>query len=169
MARISMPSNTDTLHQGRKNRLLREMDHDTYKSKRKLPEPTLCPDCGAVFQKGRWIWGEPSSGAHKELCPACHRIHDRVPAGFLTITGDFVAKHKEEIMNLIHNVEEQEKAEHPLKRIMGTEEQEDGWVITFTDAHIARRVGESLYNAYKGELDFQYTEEETMLRVNWRR
>ena len=28
--------------------LLQELVHDTYKTRRKLPEPTRCADCGAV-------------------------------------------------------------------------------------------------------------------------
>lgn len=160
---------TDYLHQGRKDRLLREMDHDPYKSKRKLPEPTLCPECGALFLKGRWQWAEVRAEAHEELCPACQRVRDRVPAGFLTISGNFFREHKDEVMNLVHNTEEREKAEHPMERIMGTEEQEAGLVVTFTGAHLARGVGEALHHAYQGDLDFKYTEEDIMLRVSWRR
>jgi NMD protein affecting ribosome stability and mRNA decay len=163
------PSDTDALHQGRKDRLLREMDHDPYKSKRKLPEPTLCPECGAVFHKGRWDWASAPSGAHEELCPACQRIRDRVPAGFLTISGEFFNDHEDEIMNLVHNVEDREKKAHPMKRVMGSEQQEEGLLVTFTDPHLARGVGEALHNAYQGELDFKYSDEETLLRVTWKR
>jgi len=27
-----------------------------YYEKRKYPEPTVCPECGAVFKDGRWQW-----------------------------------------------------------------------------------------------------------------
>jgi NMD protein affecting ribosome stability and mRNA decay len=140
----------------RHDRLLQEWEHDTYKSKHKLAEPTACPECGAVFHGGRWQWGEAPTDAEQSLCPACHRIQDRVPAGFLSLAGEFLAEHREEIMNLIRHVEEREKSAHPLKRIMGVEEQADGALVTFTDPHLARGVGEALHNAYKGELDFAY-------------
>jgi hypothetical protein len=42
----------------RRDRLIREPEHDPYKSRRKLPEPTACPECGAVFREGRWQWVE---------------------------------------------------------------------------------------------------------------
>jgi NMD protein affecting ribosome stability and mRNA decay len=122
-----------------------------------------------VFRKGRWDWAEVPQDAHKELCPACHRVKDRVPAGFLTIRGEFYTQHKDEIMNLIHNTEKKQKAEHPLQRIMGMEDQEEGVIITFTDAHLTRGVGVALHHAYQGELDFQYTDEDIMLRVSWTR
>jgi len=159
----------DYRQQGRKNRLICELEHDPYHSKRKLPEPTVCPECGAVFHHGRWSWDEKPMDAHETLCPACHRIHDKVPAGFLTLSGEFLAKHKDEILHLVHNFEKRERAEHPLKRIMAVEQQDEGLVITFTEPHLARGVGEAVEHAYQGELDFKYTEGEYLLRVTWQR
>jgi hypothetical protein len=102
----------------RRDRLIREHIHDRYKTRLKLPEPTVCPQCGAVFHEGRWRWGPRPDGAHEELCQACHRINDRYPAGELTIKGEFAARHRDEIVHLARHHEEQEKAEHPLHRIM---------------------------------------------------
>lgn len=159
----------DYLRQGRRDRLIRELDHDPYHSKRKIKGPAVCSGCGAVFQDGRWSWVAAPSKAHEALCPACHRIEDRVPAAFLTLRGTYLADHKDEIMNLIHNYEEREKAEHPLKRIMSVEKLEGALEIRFTEAHLARGIGEALHKAYQGELDYQYTDEDIMLRVTWTR
>lgn len=159
----------DYLREGRRDRLLREMDHDPYHSKVKLKEPTVCKECGALFERGRWSWGDAPAEHHEGLCPACMRIRDRVPAAFLTISGPFFAEHREEITHLIQNYESRERAEHPLKRLMGSEEQPEGMVYTFTDAHLARGIGEALHKAYEGELDYQYTKEDIMLRVTWTR
>lgn len=161
---------SDYLRQGKHDRLIRELDHDPYHAKRKLKQPTVCPECDAVFNQGRWTWADKApSGAEQHLCPACQRIKDRVPAAFLTLSGDFIRDHKDEIMNLIHNYEKREWAEHPLKRIMKIEEQDDSTLLTFTDAHLARGIGDALHNAYRGELDYQYTKEDIMLRINWSR
>ena len=159
----------DYLRQGRRDRLIRELDHDPYHSKLKVKESTVCSECGAVFHRGRWSWSSAPAEAHEALCPACLRIRDRVPAAFLTVSGEFLAEHREEIINLIHNYVERERAEHPLKRLMGSEEQDDGVVFTFTDAHLARGIGEALHNAYEGELDYEHTKEDIMLRVTWTR
>ena len=42
-------------------------------------------------------------------------------------------------------------------------------LVTTTDPHLARRIGEALHHAYKGELDYHYNKEEKLLRVVWRR
>lgn len=47
--------------------------------------------------------------------------------------------------------------------------QENGMLITFTDPHLARGVGDALHHAYKGELDFAYQAEERILRASWSR
>lgn len=72
---------------------------DSYKAKGKLSEPTVCPDCGAVFRSGRWQWLPKPEHAHQATCPACHRVRDRFPAGYVTVAGEFFAKHEQEICN----------------------------------------------------------------------
>ena len=160
---------TDYIRQDRKNRLLRELVHDPYMSKLKLHEPTVCPNCNAVFHKGRWTWSDIPPQAHKEVCPACHRINDKIPAGFLNLSGSFLTDHKTEILNLVHNIENREKQEHPLKRIMNIQEIEDGLLVSFTDPHLTRSAGEAIHHAYEGKMDFEYSKGEYMLRVNWQR
>lgn len=158
-----------TLREARKDRIVQEYEHDAYKSRGKPVEPTVCTGCGAVFQEGRWTWASRPSGAHEETCPACHRINDRYPAGVLTLTGRFLDAHGEEAQNLARNEEAREKAEHALHRIMGIDVAKGRIVISTTDQHLARRIGEALHHAYGGDLDFHYVEGEKFLRVNWNR
>lgn len=151
-------------------RNVQERRHDTYKLRGKLQEPTVCPQCGANYRKGRWTWDQaPDGETNSQLCQACQRIDDRYPAGELAIQGTFVAAHKQEILNLAKNIEEAEKAEHPLNRIMDIEELDDGLRITTTDIHLPRRIGEALNNAWNGELDMHYDEEGYFIRLAWRR
>jgi hypothetical protein len=151
--------------------MIRERVHDPYKTRLKLPEPTVCPDCGAIYQGGRWDWpAYPAlADSHHERCQACHRIHDEYPAGWVTLTGPFVKAHKDEIVHLLRHQEELEKGEHPLHRIMDIRDEKDGLVVTTTDIHLPRRLGEGLHHAYHGTLDFHYEEEEYRLRVTWSR
>ncbi len=151
----------------RREQLLQEQVHDAYKSKGKLPEPTLCPDCGAVYHDGRWQWLPKPSGAHESYCPACHRIRDRFPAGYVTLSGKFFSEHEQEILQQIRNHEAKEKASHPLQRIMDIEKTEHGSMVTTTDIHLARGIGDALHHAYQGSLEFHYNPEQNLLRVSW--
>lgn len=163
MSRHSKPAG---FHPVRHDRLIQEREHDTYKSRHKPPEPTVCPDCGAVFHHGRWQWGTAPAQGHEELCPACHRIRDGFPAGFVFVSGAFFAQHRDELLQLVRNVGERAKAEHPLERIMAIEDDDGGVMVTTTDIHLARGVGEALHHAYHGELEFHYNDEEKLLRVH---
>lgn len=147
--------------------VFQEREHDAYKARGKLPEPTVCPECNAVFHGGRWRWGDIPANAHHETCPACHRIHDRYPAGFVALEGPFFLAHKDEIMRLVHNHEQRERAEHPLQRIMAVEKQDDSVLVTTTDIHLARGIGEAVRHAYQGELEFHYNPQDYLLRVHW--
>ena len=143
----------------RRDRLLRERVHDPYKTRLKLKDPTVCPQCGAVYERARWHWGLQPKDAREELCQACHRINDNYPAGVVTLAGEFLAQHKDEIVGLVLNQEALEKGEHPLARIMAMTEREDALVITTTDIHLPRRIGKAVHDAYGDELDFHYDEE----------
>ena len=165
MSNINLPAGYRRIE--RHDRLLQEQVHDSYKASGKLSEPTVCPQCGSVFRSGRWQWGDAPAGAHSAVCPACHRIQDQFPAGFVTLQGPFFLSHKEEILHLVRNHEHRERTNHPLQRIISVEEQADGVVITTTDIHLARGVGEALHHAYQGELEFHYNPQESLLRVHW--
>ena len=156
---------------GRQDKLIKEKVHDTYMKSGKPNEPTQCSQCKAVFADGRWQWPQKEvSPLSEELCPACQRIRDKIPAGLLTLRGDFFTAHRREIINLVHNKVDSQQAEHPLKRLMAIEEQADGsTLLSFTDTHLPRGVGQAIAAAYGGELDIQYTEEAGIVRVYWNR
>ena len=156
-------------HPIRRDRLPLETLMDSYKTKGKLPEPTVCPDCGAVFHAGRWQWLEKPKDAHQVSCPACHRVRDKFPAGYVSLAGKFLTAHEAEILQLIRHHETREKTGHPLQRIMDIEKTEHGTLVTTTDIHLARGIGEALHHAYQGELEFHFSPEQNLLRVNWSR
>lgn len=153
----------------RQDRMIKEKRHDVYRSKEKRREPTLCEGCGALFVNGRWTWKETSERVHHATCPACRRIADRLPAGTIEIRGDFFSVHREEVVNLIHNVEKQQKADHPMERIMEMSNGKGVTQVTTTGVHLARRIGEALSRSYKGDYSFQYGDGEKTLRVYWER
>jgi hypothetical protein len=142
---------------------------DPYKSVKKLHEPVACPQCGAVYRAGHWKWTERPAAAHEELCPACQRINDDFPAGQLALTGQFVTQHLDDILRIVRHQEGIEKAEHPLNRIMNIEDTMGAIVVTTTEIHLLRRIGEALKRAFDGELKSNYDEDGYFLRATWHR
>jgi NMD protein affecting ribosome stability and mRNA decay len=154
----------------RHDRLVQEREHDPYRQPRQLPSATSCPECGAVFARGRWSWPreeQPITG--EELCPACRRLRDRYPAGLVVLRGEFLEQHYDEVAHLVTHQASLESAEHPLSRIIDVERRPREMVVTTTDIHLPRRIGEAIHRAYGGNLDFAYAESEDMLRVSWSR
>src|SRR5690242_12209986 len=114
---MSRHSKATGFHPVRHDRLIQEYRHDAYKSSGKLHEPTFCPGCGAVFHEGRWQWLPRPRLAQEEMCPACHRIADDFPAGYVHLSGEFLAGHDQELMHLVNRTAAAESGEHPLERI----------------------------------------------------
>ncbi|MDH5506135.1 MAG: BCAM0308 family protein [Anaerolineae bacterium] len=153
----------------RKNRLLKDQLHDVYRSGAKLSEPTVCPKCEAYYNKGRWTWNPAPADAVRAACPACRRIADKYPAGFIQLKGEFFNEHREEILNLVRNIETVQKADRPLERIMDIEDLGEHTLVTTTGVNIARRIGDSLARSYQGEFSFRYVEDDKSIRVYWER
>lgn len=152
-----------------RDRQIKQVIHDPYAEKHKPEGSAFCPDCGAVFHRGRWTWAERPESAHAHLCPACHRIRDGFPAGYLTVRGEYAMQHRSEVEALIRHQESLAKAEHPLQRVLEFKAEPDALRITTTDLHLAQRLGKALQAAHKGDLQIQHGEDDYIVRVDWMR
>lgn len=151
----------------RRDRLIQEHEHDPYKSALKPADPSVCPRCHAIYQDGRWRWGARPAEASEMVCQACQRIHDGIPAGILTMSGDFVQAHRAEILAQVRHQETLEKADHPLNRVIDISNTADGMTVTTTDLHLPRRIAEALRSHHQGVVTWHYDDGECFLRVNW--
>lgn len=159
-----------SLDHERRDRLIKERIHDPYMQRVKSKDPMVCPECGASYIEGRWTWKKPDHVASRDLCPACQRIEDKVPAGLLTLKGSFVTTHWDEIENLIRNTEEREKEYHPLKKLMSIDkESKDTFVVKTTEFTLARNILTDLESAYEGSITFHYGTTDPMFRGEWLR
>jgi NMD protein affecting ribosome stability and mRNA decay len=151
------------------DRQLEDVIDDPYQPRRKPAGPALCPGCGAVYRRGRWSWSAAPRNATRHSCPACRRTAERNPAGYVRLSGAFLAQHRDEVLRLVRNEEARETRNHPLQRIMALRETGKAVEIATTDVHLARRLGEAVRSAFRGELEVKYSRDEHLVRVRWTR
>ncbi|MGE0356097.1 MAG: BCAM0308 family protein [Burkholderiales bacterium] len=142
---------------------------DPYRDAGKPVQDARCPSCGVVFRDGRWTWGRAPKEAVATMCPACLRIQDRFPGGYVTLKGPFVQAHRDELRQLVQAREAHEKAEHPLERVMEIGERAEALEITTTGNHLARAIGNAVRAAYEGSLKVRYEADENLVRAVWTR
>lgn len=153
------------------DRNIKERGHDPYGLGRKHTEGAYCPECRAVYQGGRWIWPDvgPVARGVPLLCSACRRIRDDYPAGEVYLSGGYLVKHKDEIENLVKKIVKDAKERSPIKRMIDMKKSNDGVCVRLTDDHLARQIGDSIYRAYKGDLQLKYSDEQKFVRLYWHR
>lgn len=136
-----------------------------------------CPRCGAIHDGHRWI-PEPDEKVSSRLagktmkkstCPGCRRIEKGQVDGVVTIKGEFLARHREEIKNVIKRVEKNRHGRNVTSQILQTSEKNGEIIIETCDEHLAERIGKELHKAFKGDLDMKWQEKDTFVRVLWQR
>ncbi len=159
----------------------KRVDHDAgqHRAPRAAREPATCSGCGAVYLRRRWtlarhdpLSNAPPSGrpARIILCPACKQKHGGAAGGFVTIEGDFVTSHRDQIVRLLRNEAARTAEDNPLAQIMSWRDSQDGkLVLTTTTEHLAQRLGHALEKALGGEVTYDFSHENKLARVNWRR
>ena len=159
----------------------------TYKKKTSTADPylpkgaskkiTVCEGCHAVYKKKRW-YADPHlyiaavkiSDTAVAVCPACLKIRDNFPGGIVTLTGDYVLLHKQELLNLIKNEEARARGSNPLERVMSVKETGyGGMVISTTNEKMAQRIGRAIRKAFSGKVTYQWSHDNKLARVDWAR
>ncbi len=150
---------------------------DPYLNRISPADMTFCVKCGALYHNKRWSLAvreaplplRARKGMRGTLCPACQKIRDGFARGFVTLRGSFVRAHGDEIKNLIRNKESRALYHNPLERVIRIRDTADGMVVTTTTEKLAQRLGAMLKKAYKGELEYKWSEDVKLARVTWSR
>lgn len=140
-------------------------------------EASICTTCKAVYQNKRWFFDDKmfnrlagTDKAREVVCPTCRKIKDHFPEGILTLSGEFFAEHKDEILTLLKNEAARVSTRSVDDRIIKmTEEGNDKMVVETTTEKLAQHLGRAIYKAYKGDLDFRWSEMNKFVRVYWKR
>jgi len=150
---------------------------DPYLPKGASKKTTVCEGCHAVYKNKRW-YADPRlySAALKiidtavAVCPACLKIRDNFPGGIVTLKGDYVLPHKQELLNLIKNEEARARGFNPLERVMSVKENGYGsMVISTTNEKLAQRIGRAIRKAFGGKVSYQWSHDNKLARVDWER
>jgi NMD protein affecting ribosome stability and mRNA decay len=140
-------------------------------------EASICTVCNALYQSKRWFFDEKLSRklagtpkVREVTCPTCRKVKDKYAEGILTLSGDFFKERKEEIITLLKNEAARVGARSVNDRIIQmTEEGKNKMVVETTTDKLAQHLGRAIYRAYKGELDFKWSEVNKFVRVYWSR
>lgn len=140
--------------------------HDPYRRDGKRAGPGCCSGCGAVYLRGRWTWRARPYAARAMECPACERIRERTPAGILQLGGE-LGKRREELRGIVRNVEERERGQHPLERLIVVRERRDGLYVETTGVHLAHRIADALRRTFHVSAALDFSPGADLLRVRW--
>lgn len=176
MSEQTNPRNISKPESGRRGRdavFVREGREAPYRLHGSYPDQTHCTSCGVAFEGGKWAWPHQLTSGKplvKEIvCPACRRVQDGYPAGWLTLSGPYLAAHESTILDLVRVEQQLEQEEHPMNRIMAIERTDEGTVITTTDVHLPRRLANAIHRAYSGQVTGGYTLGDEEVRLAWHR
>jgi NMD protein affecting ribosome stability and mRNA decay len=151
-----------------------DTEKDPYLRDAGPPKGAVCTRCGAVYSNKRWALGTPPTPAAVEkaprvTCPACRKIKDGYVGGFVTLRGEFLEEHSEEILNMVRNKEKRAMNNNPLDRIISIKRTRGDLEITTTTDKLAQRIGQMLGKAYNGSVEYKWSDDIKMTRVVWTR
>lgn len=149
---------------------------DPYIPRKGWSEPTICSVCHAIYRKKRWAFDEAlrlKLEKDKETkyikCPACRKIEERFAMGIVSISGDFVAEHRDDIVNLVKSEERRAMQKNPMERLISVEKKDSGVHVETTTDSLALRIGRVLNRAYKGDVKFNFHYGDKQVEIKWHR
>jgi len=140
---------------------------------RRLPEPTVCERCGAVFQRRSWNTERAPSPAalaraRWRVCPACKQQAAQEWYGRVRLRGGFVAAHEDELRQRIANVASRARSTQSQRRVVSVERDGDGLEVLTTSQKLAHRIVHELRKAFRGRASYTWSDDRTLEAV-WER
>lgn len=148
-------------------------ESDPYLNQLGPDEMAVCKRCSSVYHDKRWyhpkevplkLVDRPKT---EVLCAACQKIRDKFAEGYVTIQGDFIKGHRDEILNLIRNKEEKASRMNPLERIIEITDKDGGIEIKTTTEKLAQMIGRLLNKTFNGEVEYKWSSDVKLARVVW--
>jgi hypothetical protein len=153
-----------------------ERSTNVYLPRKGMKEAAICSSCYLIYQNKHWYLDESEarkfladSRVRRGTCPACRRMEDSMPAGIATFSGDYFRQHEVEILDIIKNAEISSKAKNPLGRVMEITQEGNVLSVSTTEEKLAQKLGKEVFKAHKGELHYQWSHDQDLVRVKWER
>ena len=149
-------------------------NEDPYAAALAMKGTVSCDSCPAIYSNKRWqLLPETSSLPKGEIrkitCPTCRKIADNYPEGVITLRGEYLWEHEEEIRRILKNEERRAVAKNPGERIIRMDQIGDSLIIETTEEKLAEHLGRVLHRAHHGALQVSWGSDHTMCRVTWER
>ena len=140
-----------------------------------MKEPAACQNCHALYRNKRWQL-EPENTTITDpkaiqwvTCPACLKAAEHYPEGIMTLRGDYLWNHENEIRNILQNEAQRVMAKNPIARIMRMTTEGKTMVIETTEQKLAEHLGRALQRAHRGSFNVDWSGSPRVCRVNWER
>ena len=159
----------------------KRVDHEAgrHRPLRASKEPAVCGNCGSVYVNRRWSLPDSlvanTKHEHRRpaktiICPACKQKREGEPRGFVFVDGQFFVEHKKEIKQLLHNEAQRAAIDNPLARVLEwKQDKESQLTVSTSTEHLAQRLGHALEKAFGGSVHYDFSHENKLARVSWRR
>ncbi len=139
-------------------------------------EAAVCQECHGLYQGKRWFFDEKlyeklagTGKVRQVVCPTCRKIKDHYSEGYVTLSGEFLVEHKDEIVTLLQKEAAKVGKRSFDDRIIQMAPEGDKMVVETTTEKLAQHLGRTIYKAYKGDLSFSWSEPNRFVRVYWAR
>jgi len=148
---------------------------DPYLPDAALPGTQVCQECHAVYRNSSWTLDREAYDQAKQekhqltTCPACLKVDQKYAEGVVTLSGDYLWSHEEQIRNLIRNEAQWALKHNPLERIVRQEREGDTLTLETTDVKLAEHLGRAIHKAHQGELRLSWDGNPAICRVTWQR
>ncbi len=154
-----------------------DRETDPYLPRKGATAVGVCRRCHAIRRNKRWHLDEKEyaaltrkgGAAVAERCPACRKIADGFPSGVVLLRGGYLRDHRDEILKLARNEEKRAMGFNPLERILSIKEERGKLEIATTDEKLAQRIGREVRKACRGTVEYKWSADCKLLRVNWAR
>jgi hypothetical protein len=135
----------------------------------RLPEPSACDRCGAVFARRTWRRTRVvPEGVRWTVCPACAQTREQTGFGRIVVRGAFALAHEDDIRRRIANVGARAGRTQPERRVASIERGDGALEILTTSQKLAHRIVHELKKQFRGRATYAWSDDGT-LYATWQR